>query len=188
MPSRRHSSAMLASPRTPSTTMRMFSSALVCLRVLRLLSRMIFSDDDVRPVGFCFISTPQVTMNKNAPLNHRYICPIGADGIQVLQHVHSGNTRLGCSRLALRQTQNPILHHHLRRQKRKVPTPTGFVVVVLNEGRDVGFKRTRQGPILQGLMPALVLTPGLGGGRGHRISQPQFCVIGANREQCAKNA
>jgi len=30
---------------------------------------MIFSDDDGRPVGLCFISTPQVRMNKNTPLN-----------------------------------------------------------------------------------------------------------------------
>ncbi len=42
----------LSSPRNPSRTMRIFSSALYCLRVLRLMSRMICSDDDVRPLGF----------------------------------------------------------------------------------------------------------------------------------------
>ena len=36
---------------------------------LRLISRMICSDDDVRPAGFCFISTPQVRINKNTLLN-----------------------------------------------------------------------------------------------------------------------
>ena len=54
-------------------------------RVLRLMSRMICSDDDARPAGLCFISTPQVRMNKNTPLNQNYICPIGADGIHDLQ-------------------------------------------------------------------------------------------------------
>jgi hypothetical protein len=49
-----------------------------------LMSRIIFSDDDGRPVGLCFISTPQLRMNKNSLLNQIYICPIGADGIQQL--------------------------------------------------------------------------------------------------------
>jgi len=34
-----------------------------------LMSRMICSDDEGRPAGLCFISTPQVRMNKNTPLN-----------------------------------------------------------------------------------------------------------------------
>ena len=61
--------------------MRIFSSALYCLRVLRLMSRMICSDDEGRPVGFRFISTPQVRMNKNTLLNQNQICSIGADGV-----------------------------------------------------------------------------------------------------------
>jgi hypothetical protein len=84
MPSRQHSSAMLSSPRNPSRTIRIFSSALFCLRVLHLMSRMIFSDDDCRPVGLCFISNPQLRMNKNSLLNQIYICPIGADGVQAV--------------------------------------------------------------------------------------------------------
>jgi hypothetical protein len=38
---------------------------------LRLMSRMVCSDDDGRPDGFCFISAPQIRMNKNSPLNQR---------------------------------------------------------------------------------------------------------------------
>jgi hypothetical protein len=48
---------------------------------LRLMSRMIRSDDAGRFAGFCFISTPYVRMNKNSPLNQCYICSIGADGV-----------------------------------------------------------------------------------------------------------
>jgi hypothetical protein len=54
-----------------------------CLRVLRLMSRIIVSDEDGRPIGLCFISTPQVRMNKNSSLNQIYICPIGADGVHM---------------------------------------------------------------------------------------------------------
>ena len=46
-----------------------FSSALYCLRVLRLKSRMIFSDADGRPADFCILSTLQIRMNKNSLLN-----------------------------------------------------------------------------------------------------------------------
>ena len=52
------------------------------LRVLRLMSRMIFSDDDAGPAGFCLISTPQVRMNMNTTLDQNYICSIAADGAQ----------------------------------------------------------------------------------------------------------
>jgi hypothetical protein len=51
---------------------RIFSSALYFLRDLRLMSRMIFSDDD-RPAGLRLISTPQVRMIKNTLLNQNYI-------------------------------------------------------------------------------------------------------------------
>src|SRR5210317_551724 len=42
MPSLRHTSAMLDSPRKPSSTMRIFSSAEYCRRVARRMSRMAF--------------------------------------------------------------------------------------------------------------------------------------------------
>ena len=61
--------------------------ALICVNVellvvLRLMSRMVCSDDDTRPDGFCFISAPQIRMNKNTSLNQCYSCSIGADGLQ----------------------------------------------------------------------------------------------------------
>jgi|SRR5881394_2772358 len=43
MPSLRQSSAILASPRNPSRTMRIFSSAEYCRRVARRMSRTVFS-------------------------------------------------------------------------------------------------------------------------------------------------
>ena len=48
MPSRRHSAAMLSSPRRPSSTMRIFSSAEWCLRVARRISLITCS-----AAGFC---------------------------------------------------------------------------------------------------------------------------------------
>ena len=45
------------------------TQAEVAWRFLRLMSLMIFSDDDGRPAGLCFISTPQFKMNKNSLLN-----------------------------------------------------------------------------------------------------------------------
>ena len=104
MPSRQHSSAMLSSPRNPSRTIRIFSSALYCLRVLRLMSRMIFSDDDCRPVGLCFISNPQLRMNKNSLLNQIYICPIGADGVQADEI----DCVRDCARRQIRKSSKPI--------------------------------------------------------------------------------
>ena len=45
MPSRRHSDAMLSSPRSPSMTIRIYSSAENRRRVLRRISRTAFSAD-----------------------------------------------------------------------------------------------------------------------------------------------
>lgn len=44
------------------------------------MSRMVRSVD-VCPAGFCFITVTQIRMNKNSPLDQRYICPMGADGL-----------------------------------------------------------------------------------------------------------
>jgi hypothetical protein len=81
------------SPRKPSKTMPIFSSALYCLCVLRLMSFMMGSDDERRPAGFCFISTPLVKMNKDTHLNH--ICPIGADVRQFSPRAHTLRWRTG---------------------------------------------------------------------------------------------
>ena len=60
MPSRRQSSAMVASPRRPSRTMRIFSSAEYCLRVARRMSRTSRSDGVSGVLDLCLMSTPQV--------------------------------------------------------------------------------------------------------------------------------
>jgi hypothetical protein len=58
IPSRRHSSAMLDSPRRPSRTTRNFSSAEYYLRVARLMFLTTRSDGEVVVVDFCLISFP----------------------------------------------------------------------------------------------------------------------------------
>jgi len=44
---------------------------------------------DVCPAGFCFITVTQIRMNKNSPLDQRYICPMGADGLQRCTRISS---------------------------------------------------------------------------------------------------
>src|SRR5881392_3749085 len=67
MPSRRHNSAMLDSPRKPSSTMRIFSSEECRLRVARRMFFTIRSDDDSGCTDFCLISTPcVVTMSQKS--------------------------------------------------------------------------------------------------------------------------
>ncbi len=58
MPTHRQGSAMVFSPRRPSGTMRVFSSALYWRRVLRLIVRIIFSEPDPRVPDFCLIFAP----------------------------------------------------------------------------------------------------------------------------------
>src|SRR5258708_37614013 len=58
MPSLRHSSAMLSSPRRPATTIRIFSSAEYCRRVSRRISRTRFSASSDSVSAFDLISAP----------------------------------------------------------------------------------------------------------------------------------
>ena len=58
MPSRRHKAAMLSSPRRPDTTIRIFSSAVYCLRVLRRISRTVLSAGSFLLIDFCLIFVP----------------------------------------------------------------------------------------------------------------------------------
>jgi len=60
---------------------------------MRLMLRMIRSGDAGRSAGFCFISTPQVRMNKNTLLIWSAICPIGADGVQSIYRSWSISSR-----------------------------------------------------------------------------------------------
>jgi hypothetical protein len=67
IPSRRQSSAIVTSPRKPSRTMRIFSSAECCLRVARRISLTRRSDGVSGVVDFCLMPTPQgVTMSPNS--------------------------------------------------------------------------------------------------------------------------
>src|SRR5260221_4920108 len=58
MPSLRHSSAMLSSPRRPATTIRISSSAEYCRRVARRISRTRFSASSDSVSAFDLISAP----------------------------------------------------------------------------------------------------------------------------------
>src|SRR6202044_896712 len=58
MPSRRQSSAMLSSPRSPSRTMRIFSSAEKCRRVARRMSLIASSAGCFSGPDFCLIFAP----------------------------------------------------------------------------------------------------------------------------------
>src|SRR3954453_9372900 len=80
MPSRRHSSAMLASPRRPSSTMRIFSSAENCRRVARRMSFTTASAGCFTGPDVCFIfaldgyDEPEILRSRKPS-----ICLTGAD-------------------------------------------------------------------------------------------------------------
>src|SRR3954454_12030228 len=58
MPSRRHNAAIDSSPRRPSSTMRIFSSAPYCLRVARRMSVTTCSAEAFCVPAFCLIFAP----------------------------------------------------------------------------------------------------------------------------------
>src|SRR3954471_25061275 len=58
MPSRRHNAAIDSSPRRPSSTMRIFSSAPYCLRVARRMSFATCSAEAFCVPAFCLIFAP----------------------------------------------------------------------------------------------------------------------------------
>src|SRR5277367_6632761 len=58
MPSRRHSSEMFSSPRNPSSTIRIFSSAEYCRRVGRRISFSTCSAGALTGPDFCVIFAP----------------------------------------------------------------------------------------------------------------------------------
>src|SRR5436190_2078801 len=69
MPSRRHSSAMLSSPRKPDSTMRIFSSAVNCRRVARRISFTTCSAGFLTGPDFCPIFAPSMaTMGQKSSL------------------------------------------------------------------------------------------------------------------------
>src|SRR5919106_4623721 len=81
MPSRRQSSAMLSSPRSPSSTMRILSAAEKCRRVARRISFTTCSAGPLAGADFCLIFAPLKGYDEPEilPSSTRQICLIGAD-------------------------------------------------------------------------------------------------------------
>ena len=73
--------AMLSSPRRPDTTIRIFSSAVYCLRVLRRISRTVLSAGSFLLIDFCLIFVPFGHYDEPEILRYAItsICPKGAD-------------------------------------------------------------------------------------------------------------
>ena len=72
---------MLSSPRRPDTTIRIFSSAVYCLRVLRRISRTVLSAGSFLLINFCLIFVPFGHYDEPEILRYAItsICPKGAD-------------------------------------------------------------------------------------------------------------
>ena len=85
MPSRRHSSAIVSSPRNPSSTMRIFSSAEYCLRVARRMSLIALAAPVWRVSDFCLIFVPfgHYDETETLPYAIQLVCSIGADVRQI---------------------------------------------------------------------------------------------------------
>ena len=81
----------LSSPRRPDTTIRIFSSALYCLRVLRRISRTVLSAGSFLLIDFWLIFVPFGYYDEPEILRYAItsICPKGAD---------------------VRQDQRPMMH------------------------------------------------------------------------------
>src|SRR5215213_5934977 len=92
MPSRRHSSAMLSSPRKPSSTMRIFSSAEKWRRVARRMSLTMVSAGAFAGPDVCFIFAPD-GYDEPEILRSREpsVCLTGADAGQSVELHPSGN-------------------------------------------------------------------------------------------------
>src|SRR6266568_7365101 len=74
---------MLSSPRRPSSTMRIFSSAEWCRRVARRISRTVFSALSGTRLLACLIVAPQQGYDEPGILSYaiRPFCPTSADGL-----------------------------------------------------------------------------------------------------------
>src|SRR6266567_2926456 len=75
---------MLSSPRRPSSTMRIFSSAEWCRRVALRISRTVFSALSGTRLLACLIVAPQRDYDEPAILSYAIssFCPTSADGLQ----------------------------------------------------------------------------------------------------------
>src|SRR3974377_502142 len=75
---------MLTSPRRPSSTMRIFSSAECCRRVALRISRTVFSALSGMRLLACLIVAPQQGYDEPKILSYAIspFCPTSADGLQ----------------------------------------------------------------------------------------------------------
>src|SRR5439155_16041380 len=78
---------MLSSPRRPSSTMRILSSAEGCRRVALRISRTVFSALSGMRLLACLIVAPQRGYDEPATLSYAIssFCPTSADGLQQLR-------------------------------------------------------------------------------------------------------
>src|SRR6516165_7438159 len=76
---------MLSSPRRPSSTMRIFSSAELCRRVALRISRTVFSALSGMRLLACLIVAPQRGYDEPAILSYAIssFCPTSAGGLQL---------------------------------------------------------------------------------------------------------
>src|SRR3954467_1815207 len=88
MPSRRHNAAIDSSPRRPSSTMRIFSSAPYCLRVARRMSFATCTAEAFCVPAFCLIFAPLKGYDEPEilPSQLSRFCLISADTGQVPGH------------------------------------------------------------------------------------------------------
>src|SRR5947209_1225726 len=82
---------MLSSPRRPSSTMRIFSSAEWCRRVARRISRTVFSALSGMRLLACLIVAPQQGYDEPGIVSYaiRPFCPTSADGLHRQDHVQA---------------------------------------------------------------------------------------------------
>src|SRR6266403_4650473 len=92
---------MLSSPRRPSSTMRIFSSAEGCRRVALRISRTVFSALSGMRLLACLIVAPQRGYDEPAILSYAIssFCPTSADGLQAFKHGKTGGVLRRIGRL-----------------------------------------------------------------------------------------
>ena len=87
---RRHSSAILSSPRRPSSTILIFSSAPYCLRVARRMSFTTAPADGFECFAFIFVPYSHYDEPKTLTYFMRPACLLNADGGHFIIVVYSG--------------------------------------------------------------------------------------------------